>query len=358
MHITRPREGRLRAHRLIAPAASLVEAAAHMTALQAQEFWGGRWALAVRTRGTTQLGEVDAAFERGELIRAWTMRGTLHILAPRDLDWLLSITAERQTRQYGTVHRNLGIESADIARAERLVRSALAGGNRLTRAEFGAVLAAGGIDPAGMRGNHVLIALCLRRVTCLGPVVPRDGAPSRDQYVVATEDWISETAASDDPLVDLFVRYISGHGPASAADAAWWAGLPVGVMRDAADRAVGSATARVVEVAEGSYVAAGTAPRRHPSAPRVLALPPFEEYYLSYVDRSVPCAPEFGAAIGPTQNGIVRPVIVSDGEIVGVWSHSVAAGKHHLPPRAELFADAPASAVEQALARFARFIAG
>lgn len=57
-------------------------------------------------------------------------------------------------------------------------------------------------------------------------------------------------------------------------------------------------------------------------------------------------------------NGIVKPVLVADGEIVGVWSHSVAVGKHHLPPVPEPFGEADDADVAAALARFRRFITG
>jgi len=356
MRTDRLRRYRLRSHRLSAPAATLAEAGAHMTALQSQEFWGGRWALAARTRGAVRLSDVDAAFERGELVRSWTMRGTLHIVAPADLGWILSVTADRQHRQAAAMHRDLGITADTIAAAERAVRPVLAGGNRLTRSEFAEVLASAGIEPAGMRGNHLLAALCLELVVCLGPVVPREGAPTRDQYVVAVDDWIAHSPRPADPAAELFVRFIGSHGPASAADFGWWAGLPLGLARAAA----AAAGDRVTELEEGLFASAGPAPRRHPSAPGVLALPPFEEYYLSYVDRTVPCAPEFTARIGPSLNGIVRPVLVADGEIVGVWSHSVAVGKHRLAPVPEVFAGGAvaASDIEEALRRYARFIAG
>ena len=55
---------RLRAHRLSTPAPGLVAAAQHLGATQAQEFWGGRRALAVRTAGAPTLSEVDAALAR------------------------------------------------------------------------------------------------------------------------------------------------------------------------------------------------------------------------------------------------------------------------------------------------------
>lgn len=354
MNIDRLRRERLRHHRLTAPAASVLEAASHMTATQGQEFWGGRWALAARTKGHPTLSEVDAAFaEPGGLVRSWTQRGTLHILPARDLGWILRVTAERQVKQYAGIHRSLGIDAEMLRRAESAARSVLAGGNRITRPEFGAVLEGIGIDPSAMRGNHIFSALALRQVVVLGPVVPREGAPARDQYVVAPEEWIADAVEPADPLAELFVRYLRAHGPAGLGDFGWWAGLPKGLSQ----RAREGAGDRVAEIEEGLFTVVDSPPRRS-SVDAVLALPPFEEYYLSYLDRTIPCAPEFTQRIGPTLNGIVRPVLVAGGEIVGVWSHSVAVGKHHLAPVPELFAAADPAAVEVALARFARFVTG
>ena len=106
------------------------------------------------------------------------------------------------------------------------------------------------------------------------------------------------------------------------------------------------------------YVIAGSRPRRNPKAPEVVALPPFEEYYLSYVDRTVPCAPEFLRAIGPAMNGMVRPLLVARGEVVGVWTHSLAVGRHADDPIPELFSPGAATDAEiaDALERYRRFI--
>lgn len=347
------RSERLRSHRLSAPAPDVRAAARHMLATQAQEFWGGRWALAVRTRGTPSLSDVDAAFDRGELVRSWTMRGTLHIVPPEDLGWMLTVTGPRQERVSAAMRAREGIDDEVLHRAERTARAALGGGDRLTRRELFDAFEAAGVSTAGQRGYHIVAMLALRAVVCWGPIVPRSGAPTREQYVVLTEEWIGAGAQPADPLAELYARFIASHGPAGPADFAWWAGLPLGVARAAAD----SADDRVAEVADGLFVAAGTRPRRVTAASRVRALPPFEEYYLSYADRSVACAEPFLRAIGPSQNGIVRPVVVVDGEIVGTWSHSLAVGRHHLPPVAELFDGEVADAeVGTALERFRTFV--
>lgn len=351
---TRLAEERLRSNRLTAPAPTITAAATHMLATQAQEFWGGRWALAVRTKGEPTLSDVDAAFGRGEIVRSWTMRGTLHIIPPCDLAWVLSVTAERQAKQFIPVFRSIGLDDTHLAVAERAVRAALSGGNRVTRAEFADVLRGAGIDPGGMRSGHLISALSIRGILVWGPVVERAGAPTREQHLVLAEDWIRDAETPGDPLAEFYVRYLVAHGPAGPADFAWWASLPLGTAREAAERA----GARIVEVADGLHAAAGPRPRRTAASDPVLALPPFEEYYLSYADRTQTCAPEFAAAIGPSMNGIVQPILVARGVIAGVWSHSVAVGKHHLVPQHELFAPGLATEGEvvEALARYHRFI--
>jgi len=351
------RHERLRSHRLSAPAATVADAARHMLATQSQEFWGGRWALATRVRGRTTVRDVDAAYGRGEIVRTWTMRGTIHTIPAADMGWVLSLTAERQRRQAAAVHRNEGIDADEADRAERLARSALAGGNRLTRRELFEVWEQGGVSTARQRGYHLLVALSLRTVLCQGPVVPRANGPTREQFFVLADEWIGDAVTPADPAAEFFVRYIASHGPAGARDFAWWTGLPLGVSRAAAEAA--SDRLRIVgDEPEPQYVVAAAAPRRSAGAPEVVALPPFEEYYLSYVDRTVPCAPEFLSAIGPSMNGIVRPIIVARGEAVGVWTHSLAVGRHTDAPVPELFTPGAATEAEVAAAldRYRDFI--
>jgi len=352
-------ERRLRSHRLSAPASTIAAAADHMLATQAQEFWGGRWALAARTRGAPSVRDVDAAFDRGEIVRSWTMRGTIHVIPSRDLAWVLSLTAERQHRSAAAVHRVEAIDGDELAKAERLAVGALARGNRLTRKELFAVLEEGGVSTAHQRGYHLLVALSLRAVVCQGPVVPRKGGPSREQYIVRTDEWVRDSASPSDPLAEFFARFVGSHGPAGARDFAWWTGLPLGVARAAAEAASDRLTV-VADEGEAFYVASDPAPRRSAAVPAVLALPPFEEYYLSYADRTVPCAPEFLAHIGPSLNGIVRPILVAEGRVVGVWTHSVAVGRHADAPVPELFTPGAATDAEigAALDRYRAFITG
>ncbi|WP_425453400.1 winged helix DNA-binding domain-containing protein [Microbacterium bovistercoris] len=336
---------RLRSHRLTAPARTVTDAASHLLAVQSQDFVAGRWALAARTRGAVTLSQVDAAFTRGDIVRAWPMRGTLHTVPARDLGWMLSVTAQRQHQQAASRHRQLGIDEGIVAAAERVLRERIDGG--VTRAQAFAAFESVGIDPKDQRGIHLLFVLTIEGVLCQGPVV------GKEQLFVLAEEWITDTARPDDPLAELFVRYIAGHGPAGAADLAWWAGLTLGQAREAVERG----RHRVAEVEDGVFVAADS-PRRASGAPSVHVLPAFDEYYISYADRTPVCAPEHAMAVGPGKNGMVRPTIVADGRVVGTWSHAGAAGP---APEPQFFAppsDEVADAAASALARFAAFRVG
>ncbi|WP_258524711.1 winged helix DNA-binding domain-containing protein [Microbacterium sp. SMR1] len=355
---------RLRSHLLSEPASSLGEAGAHMLAVQAQEFWSGRWALAVRTDGQPALSEVDAAFDDGTLVRSWTQRGTLHIVRSVDLAGMLAVTADRQQRAAAGILRGLAIDEAVLATAERAARQALRGGNRLTRDEFADLLRGAGIGTERSRSNHILSALAVRGVLAFGPVVPREGGPTRDQFLVAVDE-LPSGRVPDDPLAEMFAGYIRSHGPARVEDFRWWAGLPIGMARRAAE----AAGDRVVEIEAGLFAAPGAGPGVPASVAGVdperdsgdvVALPAFDEYFLSYADRMTVCAPDLAARIGPTLNGQVAPILVSRGQVIGTWRHSVAAGRHRLPPEPALVTDpaVAASAIEASLARVSRFLAG
>jgi hypothetical protein len=300
-------------------------------------------------------------FDAGALVRSWTMRGTIHTLPARDLPWVLSVTAGRQLAPGN--QRLAGLADGDLARAERAVRAALAGGNRLTRDEVAAVLAGIGLGPLAQRG--AFYALAVRAVLALGPVVPRASGPSREQFAVLVEDAVPAPAAPADPLAEFFVRYITGHGPATAADFAWWSGLTLGVARRAAEAAAGRLERVEGDGAEPAY-RARPGPRRVPGAPAVIALPSFDEYVIGYAPKGrSACRPEHAPRVGPGPNGLVRPVLLAAGEVIGAWSHSRAAGRHGQAPVPELFAAGGRSpalpavapgAVEAALARYAAFL--
>jgi hypothetical protein len=338
------RAHRLQSQRLTAPAPTPADVARHLLAVQAQDFAAGRWALGIRSAGEPTIGDVDRAFDEGTLVRSWTQRGTLHIVAPEDVATILAATGARQARAYG-----IGPDVLD--RAERVFRRELAAAGRLTREEFGEALRRDGVAETVPASGRILTALSIGGVLGLGPVVPREGGVAREQYMVALPPAPPPAA---DPVVELLIAYLRGHGPATPADFAWWAGLPLGAARAAVDRA----DDRVVAVDGGLFSTADpiamTGGAGTLDSPETLALPAFDEYVLSYADRAVALGAGDRTTVGPTANGMVRPVILRDGVAVGTWSLSHAAGASG-QPEVRLFAGESDVGVAESVARALRF---
>jgi hypothetical protein len=281
-------------------------AVAHLLAVQAQDLRAAR--LALRARGAARsAAEVDAALTGDRsLVVGWLMRGTLHLVAREDFDWLHSLTAPLSA---ATSRRRLGQLGASFEDAAPVMIGALAQEGPLARAALAERVESAGIRAEGQVMPHLLALAAAKGDIVLGPV--RDGV----QCFALARDWLGSPAAPPEreaALAELARRYLRGHGPATAADLAAWCGLP---LRDAR-AGVAAIAAELVRDGELVDVAGRPAPRRRVPA---RLLPAFDPYLLGWRDRSFAVAPEHARAVHPG-GGIVRATAVVDGRVVGTWS--------------------------------------
>src|SRR5690349_12620470 len=135
-------------------------------AMQAQDMASGLWSLGVRLPAFTA-ADVTAALERGEAIRTWPMRGTVHLVPSADAHWMLELMGVRALAGAAKRRATIGL-SEDIAeRGVEVLGAALAGGKRMTRAECMAALAGAGVQVAGQQGYHLLWYASQKGVTCI-----------------------------------------------------------------------------------------------------------------------------------------------------------------------------------------------
>ena len=116
--MTRDEIARRRLHneRLLGrPFASAVEAVRWLGAVQAQDYAGARWAIGQRVRGSTDAA-VEAAFDRGDILRTHVMRPTWHAVTPADIRWLLALTAPRVKAAMAYYDRKLSLDAPTFAR--------------------------------------------------------------------------------------------------------------------------------------------------------------------------------------------------------------------------------------------------
>jgi len=318
--LSRPVMGRLRlaSQGLAGPGfASVPGAVRSMTAMQAQDLQAALWAVGQRVPGS-RAADVRGALDRGEIVRSWPMRGTLHLLAPEDLRWVLELTSGRLIRSLAGRHRELGITAADVDAAAQAALQRVAGGVAASRAELFRAFEEAGQSTAGQRGIHLLAMLCQQRLLVLGPL------EGNQQQVVAFDDWIaaSRTLGREEGIAEWLLRYLYSHGPATVRDFAWWSGIPLTETR----AALAEVRDRLVELEfEGTQYwlspeSAGLLDAGVPGQRTVLALPGFDEFILGYTDRSIALPAHHADRIVPGGNGVFKKTIVAGGEVVGTWS--------------------------------------
>jgi hypothetical protein len=349
---------RLRSQALAGSATpSPVDVVERMLAMQAQDLRWAKWAVAIRSPGTTE-ADVDALIDSGRIVRSWPMRGTLHFVPGHELTWMLSLTTPRLWAGSARRRRELDLDEALIERARTVAFEVLSGGRQLSRADFLTELDRSGIDASGQRGYHLIWHLAQSGTLCWGRQV---GA---QQLLTLLQEWVPVHRAlePDEALGEFLLRYLTGHGPATVADFAWWAQ----VTGAQAKVALAVIRPRLVEwqvdgVSHYLPVTADTAshawsrPGRGRDA--VLALPGFDEYYLGYQDRRFAADPADFDRVVPGKNGIFLPALLRHGRVIGTWRREWKPRLITVQPQ-PFAPETPAEAqhTDRALREYARFL--
>jgi hypothetical protein len=294
-------------NRLATPA----EVVSWLGAVQAQDYQGAKWALALRM-GEASDSAIERAFAEGAILRTHVMRPTWHFVAPPDIRWLLELTASRINGGNARMYRQYELDDGLLARSKEVIASALQGGRCLTRAELAAALAQAGIAATGLRLGLIVHRAETGAVICSGP---RRGK----QFTYALLDERAPQArrlSRDEALAELTRRYYRSHGPATAHDFAWWSGLTVADAR-AGIAMAGSALAQ--EVIEGRDYWLAAAPLAPEPCEEALLLPTFDEFLVGYAAFDV-------TRRGGRPMGEVSPFdgsLVVGGRVVGSWKRTL-----------------------------------
>lgn len=283
----------------------------HLLAMQAQDLPGARWSIGLRLPGSTD-ETVRAALSAGEIARSWPMRGTLHLVAPEDLSWMLDIAGPRQATTSAKRRADLGISDEQVRQAGDIAVDAMVGGRHIRRDRLLHAWEEAGIPTTAQRGYHLLWTLAHQKVIVFGP---DDG---KQPTFALLEERLprSRVLERDEALAEFATRYFASHGPATVRDLAWWASITLGDARKGV--AAASGLEQLELDGQTYYFAEGL----EPTASAVHALPGFDEYMLGYQDRSAALPPEFSSRIVPGNNGIFLPTIVVDGTVAGTWKRS------------------------------------
>lgn len=287
---------------------------AWMGAVQAQEFGPARWGVGQRMLGATDAA-IEQAFNDGHILRTHVLRPTWHFVHPRDIRWMLKLSAPRVHVANGFSYRRDGVDVRVRLRGEKVIARALEGGRHLTRTELATALKAAKLPHVGQALAYLVMHAELEGVICSGP---RRG--KQFTYALLEERVPSAPGLShDEALAELTRRYFTSHGPATMRDFTWWSGLTVAQAR-AGLAMVGQAIERVEIDGRVCWRQPGVVPRAV-RAPFVRLLPIYDEFLVAFRDRQWMSSTLARTPVTMTPNTFAHQLVV-DGRVEGSWTQS------------------------------------
>jgi Winged helix DNA-binding domain len=277
-------------------------------------------ALRARVRELTAKDVEEAIAHSRSLVRTWTMRGTLHLLAAEDVGWLVDLLGPIFADKGKRRRLQLGLDDDLAASGLNAIRDVLAEADEpLTRQELVERLAERGIavERRGQAPIHLIAYAAHHGVLCLGTDRPN----GKSTYVLL-DRWVRQRKSlpRDSALAEFARRYVAGYGPATPGDFASWSGLTRADARQGWNLIRDQLVEIVVENHSLWAISAGkVAAKSVPSASSVRLIPAFDTYILGYADRDYVVSPDHQRDV--YHGGQTVPVVLVDGAAAGVWRY-------------------------------------
>lgn len=290
-----------------------------MGAMQAQDYAMAKWAIGVRfPEATDRL--VETAIDNGEIIRTHILRPTWHFITADDIYWMLALRAAHIKAAIRPRAIQLGLTEDVIAKSNQIMEKVLRGGKNLTREEILTELTKTGIPVDENRASHLLMWAELDGLVCSGVI------KGKKLTYALLEERVPKTdlPSREEALARLAKKYFSSHGPATVQDFIWWSGLPAREGSHALELIKSKFN---TETINGQTYWSLLTPSFPPTDFDVVTLlPAFDEYLISYTDRSAALPLEaFTKAV--SNNGIFWPIVVLNGQVTGKWKRTIKKDK-------------------------------
>ncbi|HSO87646.1 MAG TPA: winged helix DNA-binding domain-containing protein [Draconibacterium sp.] len=286
-----------------------------MGAIQAQDYNMSKWAVGIRLPGSTDKS-VESAIDRGEIIRTHVLRPTWHLVSSTDIHYMLELSAPQIKSAMRARDKELGLTKIVFARSNSIIEKALRDGKHLTREELVKLLAVDGFVNENNRVSHLLM-----RAEIEGIIGSGSTKAGKQTYAILHERVPkTKTLKRDEAAAELARKYFTSHGPATLPDFAWWSGLPMKECRQAIEDIKTSFVSETFGDETYWLAPSVTVPKFEKDL--VLLFPAFDEFIISYKNRtaSLPFENHIKTVF---INGIFRPVIVQNGQVIGIWKRTL-----------------------------------
>jgi hypothetical protein len=307
---------------LLEPASSVVDVVRGHGAVQAQVLSAAELAVALRVDRATVEDVRRSLYERREIVKTWSVRGTLHLVAADELP--LWAAAVRGRQPYWEDRAWLAAHDLD-ARSARAIFAAIADaldGACLTRAELAdAVSARVGRrhERLSSAWGELLTPPTYEGKLCFGP--PRGSHVT----FVRADQWIGGWRDVDpqEARREVLRRFVSAYGPADADAFRHWSGFG----RDAAKVLFDEVRGELAEVevqGKRQWLLSRDEARDGGTATSVRLVPQYDPYVIGFRPRE-PILPEVVKARirsggrGRLEGVASQSVVLVDGAVTGLW---------------------------------------
>jgi hypothetical protein len=285
-------------------------------AVQAQDYFGAKWALGLRMRGATDT-DIDKAFNGGSILRTHVLRPTWHFVRPDDIRWMLALTAPRVHAANAYMYRQQELEGPTFKRSNAILVNVLEGGKQLTRDELRIIFQDAGITTGdGLRMSYLMMYAELEGIIC-------SGARRGKQFTYALLEERapqSRRLEREEALAELSRRFFISRGPATVQDFAKWSGLTLTDARNGLEAVKGGLEQETVDGQTYWFI--------RPRAPVIATSPTahllsvYDEYISSYKDRSAINANNL-AELFIAMGNALQYIIILDGQLIGTWKRTI-----------------------------------
>jgi hypothetical protein len=286
-----------------------------MGAMQAQDYAMVKWAIGTRLPNST-VEIIEKAIDQGEILRTHLLRPTWHFVSADDIYWMLELTAPKIKASLKLRHQGLELTEALIAKSNELIQKALSGGNHLTREELVAIFQKEKIATDENRTSHILMSAELDGIACSGAIKGK-----KQTYALLSERVPkTKSLTREESLRKIASRYFTSRCPATLKDFVWWSGLSVGDARNALEMVKSNFISEKIGLETYWFTNSFSNPKNDNNS--TYLLPAFDEFIITYKDRSASLPSEnFKKAV--SDNGIFRPIVVLNGQVIGLWKRTI-----------------------------------
>jgi hypothetical protein len=312
----------------------LVDVVREMVGIHAQVMSAAELQLAARIDGLRPSDVQDALWSERKLVKAWSMRGTLHLLVPDDLAAFVAAAATRERWTEDVWLRAYGLTNELMEQVTEAVGELLSD-KPMTRAALADGVAARLAEP-DMRNRlrigwgSYLGAPAQRGLLINGP------SEGRNVTFVRPSAWLGRPIAPAeqktppeplDALAGLIRRFLFAF-PGSSRDMVgrWWGAQRAGLINDAAAR-LGERIATVEVDGRKTWVRKEDVAAVTSAEPfrGVRLLPGFDPFVNELPRRTAELLPVAHHERIYRTAGWVTPVVLVDGSVGGTWE--LTAGK-------------------------------